>query len=134
MISLTSSQHNLRRFQCQVITLAKIASCDVMMSTHDGFYKQIDGLAMGSPPAPHLANGWLSQYDDEIRAESKLYFRYMDDIVKDQVVKDLDQKLISVNSLHRNLTFTHEREVDEEIPVLDMKLLHDHATGRLSST
>lgn len=104
------------------------------MLTHDGYYVQKDGLAMGSPPAPHLANGWLSQYDDEIRAESKLYFRYMDDIVKDQVVKDLDQKLISVNSLHRNLTFTHEREVDEEIPVLDMKLLHDHATGRLAST
>ena len=40
-------------------TLARIASCDVIMSTHDGPYKQIDGLAMGSPPAPHLANGWL---------------------------------------------------------------------------
>ena len=39
------------------IELAKIASCDVVMSTHDGYYKQIDGLAMGSPPAPHLANG-----------------------------------------------------------------------------
>ena len=116
------------------LILAKIACCEVLMLTHDGYYVQKDGLAMGSPPAPHLANGWLSQYDDEIRAESKLYFRYMDDIVKDQVVKDLDQKLISVNSLHRNLTFTHEREVDEEIPVLDMKLLHDHATGRLAST
>ena len=41
--------------------LAKIASCDVIMSTHDGFYKQIDGLALGSAPAPFLANGWLSQ-------------------------------------------------------------------------
>ena len=39
------------------ITLAKIASCDVLMSTHDGYYQQVDGLAMGSPPAPHLANG-----------------------------------------------------------------------------
>ena len=41
------------------ITLASISSCDVIFNTHDGFYKQIDGLAMGSPPAPHLANGWL---------------------------------------------------------------------------
>ena len=30
------------------IILAKIASCDVLMSTHDGYYKQVDGLAMGS--------------------------------------------------------------------------------------
>ena len=48
------------------IILAKIASCDVLMSTHDGYYRQTDGLAMGSPPAPHLANGWLSKYDPVI--------------------------------------------------------------------
>ena len=39
------------------ITLAELASCDVIFSTHDGYFKQIDGLAMGSAPAPHLANG-----------------------------------------------------------------------------
>ena len=31
------------------ITLATISSCDVVFDTHDGFYKQVDGLAMGSP-------------------------------------------------------------------------------------
>jgi len=33
------------------------------MMTNDGYYQQIDGLAMGSPPAPMLANGWLSKFD-----------------------------------------------------------------------
>ena len=56
------------------IKLAKIASCDVFMLTHDGFYKQTDGLAMGSPPAPHLANGWLSQFDHQIKREAKVFF------------------------------------------------------------
>ena len=36
--------------------LLKISSCNVLMSTNDGYYQQIDGLAMGSPPAPMLAN------------------------------------------------------------------------------
>ena len=63
------------------IILAKIASCDVLMSTHDGYYKQVDGLAMGSPPAPHLANGWMSQFDNTIKGETVLYARYMDDII-----------------------------------------------------
>ena len=36
------------------IELAKIASCDVLMLTHDGYYVQTEGLAMGSPPAPHV--------------------------------------------------------------------------------
>ena len=61
------------------ILLTKMASCDVIMLTHEGFYKQVDGLAMGSPPAPHLANGWLSQFESVIRGNAKIYERYMDD-------------------------------------------------------
>ena len=38
------------------IILAEIASCNVVMSTCDVYYRQIDGLAMGSPCAPLLAN------------------------------------------------------------------------------
>ena len=116
------------------LILAKIASCEVLMLTHDGYYVQKDGLAMGSPPAPHLANGWLSQYDGVIKGDSKLYFRYMDDILMEQKTNDIEQKLTDINILHENLKFTLEREKDEELPVLDMKLHHDHSTGMLSST
>ena len=55
------------------IELAKIASCNVIMSTNDGLYEQTDGLAMGSPPAPHLANAWMSQFDSTIQGTSSLY-------------------------------------------------------------
>ena len=116
------------------ITLAKIASCEVVMSTHDGFYKQIDGLAMGSPPAPHLANGWLSQFDNLIKGEAKLYFRYMDDILKEEKRTTIEQKLTEINNLHGNLKFTLEREKDQQLPVLDMKIFHNYETGHLSST
>jgi len=116
------------------ITLAKIASCNVVMSTHDGVYKQVDGLAMGSPPAPHLANGWLSQFDENIRGEAKLYFRYMDDILKEQKRGSGEEKLREINELHPNLKFTLECEKDQQLPVLDMKILHDHETGKLTST
>ena len=41
------------------------------------YFTQIDGLAMGSPPAPHLANGWISQLDHQIQgdAHAALYTR-----------------------------------------------------------
>ena len=65
------------------ITLAKVASCEVVLSTHDGFYKQVDGLAMGSPPAPHLVNGWLSQFENLIKDDAKIYDRYMNDILRE---------------------------------------------------
>ena len=43
--------------------LLNICSRNVIMLTNDGYYEQIDGLTMGSPPAPMLANAWLSQFD-----------------------------------------------------------------------
>ena len=95
---------------------------------------------MGSPPAPHLANGWLSQFDPIIQGNSKLYYRYMDDIVKDEKRSRVNDKLTDVNSLHENLQFTMEREqritesVKSQLPVLDMKIIHDHETGKLEST
>ena len=116
------------------VALAKVASCEVIMLTHDGFYKQIDGLAMGSPPAPHFANGWLSQYDNTIRGNAKLYFRYMDDILKNEKSTEIEEKLKEINSLHDNLKFTIEREQGNELPVLDMKIHHDQNTGKLTST
>ena len=122
------------------ITLTKIASCNVVMLTHDGFYIQKDGLAMGSPPAPHLANGWLSQFEPEIRGEARLYERYMDDIVREILKARLREKLDRINSLHPKLTFTMEMEQEEpeshqgSLPFLDMKVIHDHRNGQLTST
>ena len=114
------------------IELAQIASCNVLMLTHDGYYKQLDGLAMGSPPAPMLANGWMSQFDSDIKGEAKLYFRYMDDIFRDIVKSQSDQKLDEINALHDSLTFTREREKNGSLSMLDMSI--NNKQGQLSST
>ena len=96
---------------------------------------------MGSPPAPHLANGWLSQFDNSIQANAKIYFRYMDDILKEEKSRKVEEKLSDVNCLHPNLHFTLERAREKEnqpttleLPVLDMKIIHDRPSGSLSST
>ena len=107
------------------ITLAKMASCNVLMSTHDGYYKQIDGLAMGSPPAPHLANGWMSQFDQTIQGDSRLYTRYMDDILCNIHADQIEDKLSTINSLHHALKFTIEREHNNTIPFLDLKIINN---------
>ena len=114
------------------ISLAKIASCNVIMSTHDGLYQQIDGLAMGSPPAPHLANIWMSQFDSTIQGASTFYNRYMDDILCEKKTEEVNTYLPGINNLHPNLKFTIEKSSNGEIPFLDMKILNQN--GRLSST
>ena len=112
--------------------LLKISTCDVLMLTHDGYYRQKDGLAMGSPPAPPLANGWLFKYDHRIRDNAKLYSRYMDDIIRSIKAHLIEAKLREINSFHPCLKFTIEREVNGELPFLDMKVIRTE--GKLSST
>ena len=114
------------------IVLAKLASCDVIMLTPDGYYRQVDGLAMGSPCAPLLANGWLSQYDSQIRDNAKWYFRYMDDIFREIAETKYDSKLEEVNTYHDSLGFTGEKEHEGALPALDSKLINND--GVLSST
>ena len=58
------------------IELLKLASTNVVMSTCDGYYIQNDGLAMGSPPAPCLANIWLFKREPEIEDDAKLFEPY----------------------------------------------------------
>ena len=114
------------------IKLLSLCVCDVLMLTHDGFYKQIDGLAMGSPPAPLLANGWLSKFDPIIKGDAKLYCRYMDDIIRNIKTEEIDGILRQINALHPSLKFTIEREVEGCLPFLDVKIIR--LNGRLVST
>ena len=114
------------------ITLATLASCDVVLATHDGLYRQVDGLAMGSPPAPHLANGWMSQFDNTLQGTSSLYTRYMDDILTENHKDLTSSRLSDANSLHSNLRFTLERETNGGLSFLDMRVINNN--GALEST
>ena len=82
------------------ITLVKVASCEVVLSTRDCFCKQIDGVAMGSPPASHLVNGWLSQFENLIKEDTKIYDRYMDYILREIERSLVEQKIKKINRLH----------------------------------
>ena len=73
------------------------------MSTHEGYYRQVDGLAMGSPPAALIANGWLYKCYVEVRGDAKLYARYMDDIIRRIKRKEINNVLESHPPCTRNL-------------------------------
>ena len=46
------------------LKLANLCLKNVCLLTTDGYYKQSEGLAMGSPAAPMLANIWMAEFDD----------------------------------------------------------------------
>ena len=130
---LYSGQHKIPPIDKDTfIELMQLCTCNVQMLTHDGYYRQVDGLAMGVPPAPYLANGWLSKKDRQIMDNAKLKARYMDDIIRSIKASEIEQKLRDINELHPSLKFTMEREVDGLLPFLDMLIQRDN--NKLNST
>ena len=114
------------------IKLATLACKDVVMLTHDGYYRQLDGLAMGAKPAPPLANIWLSKFEPMIKDSAKIFDRYMDDIIREINRHKIQEKLREINALHPKLKFTIELEVNGRIAFLDMEI--SHINNRLSSS
>ena len=107
--------------------LKKIATSDVQFSFNDLIYNQIDGVAMGSPLGPTLANIFMSHYEQKWLAECplefkpKYYRRYVDDIfVMFETIEQFDLFKAYLNTKHRNIKFTSELEKDGKLPFLDM--------------
>ena len=74
----------------------------------------------------------MSKFDPTIQGSAHLFTRYMDDILCECKAGDVDAKLAEANQLHPSLKFTIEREINCEIPFLDMKIMR--INNKLEST
>ena len=89
------------------------------------FYDQIDGVAMGSPLGPVLANLFMAIHEKDwlknCNSPPIFYRRYVDDIfclVKNET--EANSFLTYLNSKHANIKFTIEHEKDKKLPFLDI--------------
>lgn len=101
--------------------------------TFDGdFYKQIDGVSMGSPLGPTFANAFLCHHEkkwlDDCPSEFKpvFYRRYVDDIfLLFRSSTDVEPFKTYMNSRHTNIRFTSEIEEDNKLSFLDVLISRD---------
>ena len=98
------------------------------MLTLDGYYIQKNGLAMGSPLSPLLANAWLTKFDKRFEAmNTKFFFRYVYDICMTLDTDIIPQVLETINCWQKCLEFTCETEdCSGGISFLDMKICHKY--------
>ena len=91
-------------------------------------FEQVDGVAMGSPLAPILANLFLGHHEgkwlDEYTGKKPRYYkRYVDDVIS---VFDEEHEAIAflnyLNTKHKNIKFTMETEKNNQLPFLDVLL------------
>ena len=99
------------------------------------YYQQVDGVAMGSPLGPTLANivsvnygsKWLKEYPTQFAP--KYYRRYVDDIFLLFQAKDHVKKFFRyMNSRHPNIKFTCEEGNDNKISFLDISITRTENT------
>ena len=91
-------------------------------------YKQVDGLAMGGPLGPSLANFFLAHLEKTkfvnctFNHQPKLYLRYIDDVFVIFDEKQCYNDFFNfINGVHSNLEFTVELATDT-LPFLDVNV------------
>ena len=115
-------------FKKELIKLFKVATSQTHFMFDGEYYDQIDGVSMGSPLGPVLANlfmgyhesKWLSDYKT---SEIVMYKRYVDDIFcifnNENDAKNFFEYL---NEQHINIKFTMEKEENSSLAFLDVLL------------
>jgi hypothetical protein len=98
-------------------------------SFNNELYQQVDGVSMGSPLGPTLANILLTALEDEIvrplinAGTIKFYAQYVDDTLILTKLKNIPSILDSFNSFHTHIQFTCEEFVDSnDVHSLDIKI------------
>lgn len=97
-------------------------------------YLQIDGVAMGSPVAPVMANIWMEHFEELINLDAfhvKLWKRYVDDVfcIMKGDRNEVERLASHLNSIHPNIRFTFEMEKDRSLAFLDIKVMVNQNGG-----
>ena len=120
----------LKRHCKELLSHATKKSCFIFNKT---YYKQVDGMSMGSPLGPTYANIFLCFHErnwlDNCPAEFKpvYYRRYVDDVIvlfKDKSHVPLFHNYL--NQQHPNMKFTCEEEKDKQLSFLDILIKRDN--------
>ncbi|XP_071944775.1 uncharacterized protein [Antedon mediterranea] len=112
-----------------ILELLSLLINTTYFSFNGSFYKQIEGVAMGSPVSPIVVNLFLEWLGEEAlktantEIKSLIWKRYVDDVlavVPEGAADNLNYHLNSIDPTH-NITFT-EHMTNSTIPFLDVSI------------
>ena len=111
----------------QLARLLEIATTNQLFQFNGQLYEQVDGVAMGSPLGPLMANVFMCHLEDKLTRNGvmpTLYRRCVDDtLAKMPSTEAAAGFLTTLNSLHPNLSFMMELAVDNKILFIGMEII-----------
>ena len=126
--------------RAQLKTLLEMSVCHIPFRFLDKVYIQTDGVAMGSPLGPILADLFMSKLEAKLNRFSKnkpiLWLRYVDDIFcvfnNSQNIHDF---LSRINKWHpSHIRFTIEHEQNNQLAFLDVLVTRDRHSNQYTTT
>ena len=100
----------------ELAQLLKVATTNQLFQFEGHLYEQTDGVAMGSPLSPLIADVFMCHLEEKLTRDGmvpSLYKRYVDDTLARMPSTDAAADfLTTLNGLHPSLKFTMERSAD----------------------
>ena len=124
-----NTTYNLNTTKSGLIELLTIATTDKLFQFNGELYKQSEGVAMGSPLGPLMANTFMCSLEEQLKLQDKLpsyYKRYVNDTLTAMKDEASAYSFLHVlNDLFPSISFTMELPTENSLPFLGTVLRKD---------
>ena len=104
----------------------RIATKNQLFQFEGNLYEQVDGVAMGSPLRPLMANAFMCNIEEQLETKKKMppfYKRYVDDTLSAMPdFESASEFLTTLNNSHPSIDFTMELEENDRLLFLGMDI------------
>ena len=106
--------------------LLELCTKELHFSFNGKMYRQVDGVVMGNPLGPAIANIFMVELEtNKVPTLSNMltnWHRYVDDTIAFVKENQINKVLQILNGHHQDIQFTHEIEENGKIPFLDVDM------------
>ena len=122
--------YHLQLERSELANLLNLAVKNQLFQLNGKLYQQVDGVAIGSPLGPLMANTFMCSIEQKLVDNNRIpsfYHRFVDDTITTQrSLASAEDFLNTLNNCHPSLNFTMECEVDGKLAFLGMEAIRTH--------